>query len=58
MALIAVRKGVRKQLQDKFQLSCATVSMALNFQRPSLTSRRVRHAACNMYQGIYINFPK
>lgn len=58
MAMIAVKKGVRKELMTRFSVSAAAITYALNFKGESLLRRRIRSCACNNLQGYYINFPK
>lgn len=58
MAMIAVKKGVRKELMQRFSVSAASITYALNFTGESLKMRRIRTHACNYLNGYYINFSK
>ena len=52
--LIAVGRGSREVLKQKFGASLSTISNALNFKRDNQRAAEIRCTAVNNLSGMYI----
>lgn len=53
--VILREKGHRKSIENQFEVKCSLVTMSLNFDRNSVTSRKIRAWAVNhMHADVFL----